>query len=71
MLSKCRKNTKSKTPKIVRTMNGRIMLLSKFEVCNSKKTKFIEEQKAKRLLGGLPRAKITILGDIPLVNTLF
>ena len=26
---KCRKNTESKNPKIVRTKNGRIMLLSK------------------------------------------
>ena len=25
---KCRKNTKSKNPKVVRTKNGRIMLLS-------------------------------------------
>ena len=52
-------------------MNGRIMLLSKFAVCNSKKTKFIEEQKAKRLLGGLPRAKITILGDTLLISKYF
>ena len=28
---KCRKNTESKNPKVVRTKNGRIMLLSKCE----------------------------------------
>ena len=32
----CRKNTQSKNPKVVKTKNGRIMFLSKIEVCNSK-----------------------------------
>ena len=40
---KCRKNTESKNPKVVRTKNERIMLLSKCEVCNSKKSTFIKE----------------------------
>ena len=40
-------------------------------VYNSKKSKFIKAQKAKGLLGNLLRAKILILGDIRLVNTLF
>ena len=39
---KCRKNTESKTSKVVTTKNGRIMLLSKSSVCNSKKSKFIK-----------------------------
>ena len=47
------------------------MLLSKFTVSNSKKSKFIKEQETKRLLANLLGAKIQILGDIPLVNTLF
>ena len=34
---KCRKNTESKNPKVVRTKNGRIMLFSKFVLCDSKK----------------------------------
>ena len=38
---KCRNNTESKNPKLVRSKNGRIMLLSKFSVCNSKKSKFL------------------------------
>ena len=68
---RCRKNTESKNPEVEKTKNGRIMLLSKCTVCNSKKSKFIKEQEAKWLLGNLLGAKIPILGDIPLVNTLF
>ena len=37
---KRRKNTESKNPNVVRTKNRRTMLLSKSEVCNSKKSKF-------------------------------
>ena len=43
---KCRKNAKDKNPKITRTKNGTIMLLSKCVVCYSKKSKFIKEQEA-------------------------
>ena len=39
------KNAESENPKVVRTKNGRIMLLSKYEDCDSKKSKFIKEQK--------------------------
>ena len=46
---KCKKNTESKNPKVVRTKNGRIMLLSNCLVGNSKKAEFIKEQEA----GGL------------------
>ena len=44
MLSYCIKNTENKNPKVVRTKNGRIMVLSKCEVCDSKKSNFIKEQ---------------------------
>ena len=50
---KCRKNTESKKPLVVKTKNGRIMLLSKCEVCESTKSKFIKEQEASGLLGSL------------------
>ena len=50
---KCRKNTDSKTPKVVWTKNGRIMLLSKCAVCNSKKSRLIKEQELIELLNGL------------------
>ena len=68
---KYRKNTESKNPQVVRTKNGRIMPLSKCAVFNSKKSKFIKEQEDKELLSNLLGAKIPILDDIPLVNTLF
>ena len=64
---KCRKNAESKNSKVVRTKNGRIMLL----VCNIKKSKFLKEQETKGLLGNFLGTKIPVLGDIPLVNTLF
>ena len=42
---KYRKNTESKNPKVVRTKT-RKMLLSKYEVCDSKKSKLIKEREA-------------------------
>ena len=50
---KRRKNTESKNPKVVRTKNARIMLLSKCSVCNSKKSKFLKEQEPRGLLSSL------------------
>ena len=47
---KCRKNTESKNPKVIRRRNGRIMFLSKCEVYDSKISKFIKEQEASGLL---------------------
>ena len=35
---KCQKNTESKNPKVAKTKNVRIMLLSKCAVCDSKKS---------------------------------
>ena len=40
---KCRRNTKGKNWKVVKTKNGRIMLLSNCAVCGSKKSGFINE----------------------------
>ena len=65
---KCRKNTESKNPKVVRTKGGRIMLLSKCAVCDSKKSKFFKEQEASGLLSSLGIK--TSLSEIPLVGTL-
>ena len=45
----CRKNTESTNPKVSRTKNGRIMLLEKSAVCDSKNSKFIKEQEASGL----------------------
>ena len=44
---KCRKIQKSKNPKVVRTKNGRIMILSKFAVFNSKNQNFLKNKKLK------------------------
>ena len=37
-----KKITENKNPEDIRTKNGRIMLLSKCEVCDSKTSKFIK-----------------------------
>ena len=65
---KCRKNTESKNPKVARTKNERIMLLSKCKVFDTKKSKFIKEQESGRLLSSLGIK--TILSKIPLVGPL-
>ena len=65
---KCRKSTESENPEVVRTKNGRIMLLSKCAVCHSKNLKFIKEQEASVLLSSLgmktPLNKIPLLGPL-------
>ena len=71
MLSYCSKSRENINPNIVRTKNERIMLSSKCAVCNSKKSKFLKKQEARGLLSNLLGAKVPILGDIPIVNTLF
>ena len=50
---KCRKNTESKTQKVTKIKNERIMLLSKCAVCDCKKSKSIKQQEASRLLSSL------------------
>ena len=47
---KCRKNAENKNTKVAKTKNGRIMLLSKCAVCDSKKSKFIKQQEASGLI---------------------
>ena len=42
---KCRKDTETKNPEVVRTKNGKMMLLSKCEVCDSKKLKLSNSKK--------------------------
>ena len=65
---KCRKNTETKNTKVVRTRNGKIMLLSKYAVCDSRKSKFIKEQEASWLLSSLEIK--TSLSKIYLVGAL-
>ena len=65
---KCKKNTESINPKVSKTTNSKMMILSKCTICGSKKSKFIKEQQAKGLLSNLgirtPLNKIPLLGDI-------
>ena len=65
---KCKRNTESIDPKVSKTTNGRMMILSTCAICGSKKSKFIKEQQAKGLLSNLglrtPLNKIPVLGDI-------
>ena len=65
---KCKKNTESINPKVLKTTNGKTMISSKCAICGSKKSKFIKEQQAKGLLSNLgirtPLNKIPLLGDI-------
>ena len=61
---KCRNNTESKNPKFVKIKNGRIMLLSKCAVCESKKLKFIKQQEGKGLLSKFWGIKVSILSDL-------
>ena len=65
----CRKNTKNKDSKIVKTKNNRVMLSSKYIICGNKKSKFLKEQQAEGLLSN-PGSK-TPLSKIPLLNVSF
>ena len=65
----CKKDTKNINPKIVRTKNNRLMMLSKCSVCNNKKSKFIKEQETRGLLSNLGIR--TPLSQTPLLNVLF
>ena len=65
---KCKKSTESINPKVSKTTNGKVIILSTCAICGSKKSKFIKERKAKGLLSKLglrtPLNKIPVLGDI-------
>ena len=65
---KCRKDTENINPKVSKTSNGRTILLSKCSLCNKKKSRFIKNQEAKRLLSNLgiktSLSEVPILGDI-------
>ena len=65
---KCRKNTESKNPKVVRTKNKRAMLMSKCSVCNRKKSKFHKGQNVRGLLSSFgirtPLSKVLSIGPL-------
>ena len=65
---KCKKNTRNIDPKTSSSSNGRTMILSKWAISGSKKSRFIKNQETKGLLSNLgiktPLNKVPILGDI-------
>ena len=65
---KCKRDTESLYSKMLETKSGGTMLSLKCAVCDSKKSRFVKEQEAKRLLGSLglktPSNKILLLDDI-------
>ena len=65
---KCKKNTENIDPKDLATSNGRAMILSKYVICGSKKSRSIKNQEAKGLLSNFgtktPLCIATILGGI-------
>ena len=65
---RCRKNTKKKKSKVTKRKNGRIMVLSKCAVCDSKKSKFTKEQEASGLSNSsgikTPLSKISLPGHL-------
>ena len=65
----CRKYTKNINPRIVRNKDNRSMIQSNCLICNSKKSRFIEEHQASGLLSNLGMK--TPLKKVPLLNILF
>ena len=64
---KCNRNTENISPRISKTINGKIMLLSKYAICGSKKSRFIKKQESSGILSSLglkiPLTKIPLFGD--------
>ena len=50
---KCRKNTESITPRVLKTRNGKTMILSKCAICGSRKLKFVKKQEASGILNSV------------------
>ena len=66
---KCRNDTETIDPKMVKAKNNRLIMQLKCPVCRIKKSRFVKEQKAKVLLSNLGIK--TPLSKIALLNVLF
>ena len=66
---KCKTSTDNIDPKMVKTKNNRLLMQSKYNVCGTKKSRFVKEQGAKGLVrqSGIK----TPLSKISLLNVLF
>ena len=65
---KCRKDIEKINLRVSKTSHNRTMVLSKCVICGRKKSRFIKNQEAKRLISNFgiktPLSKAPILGDI-------
>ena len=65
---KCRKGTENIDQRVSNTSNGRKTILSKYEICGSKISRFVKDPETKALLSYLGvktlLRKLPILGDI-------
>ena len=72
---KCTKNTESINPRVLKSNNGKAMVLSKWVICGYKKSRFIKKPEASGILSKLglktPLSKIPLLGDILLWMQLY
>ena len=48
-----KKNTKNINAKVSKSNNDKVMLLSKYAICGSKKSRFMKEQETKGILSSL------------------
>ena len=64
---KYRNNTESINPRVSKISNGKTMILSKYAICGSKKSKFIKKQEASGILSNVgirtPLNKIPVLDN--------
>ena len=62
------KKQKNKYPRVSKTSNEKIMILSKCTICGSKKSRFIKKSEASEILSNLglktPLSKVPLLGGI-------
>ena len=65
---KCKNNTESINPRVLKTSNGKTMIFSKYAICGNKKSKFIKKQEASGILSNVGirtvLSKSPVLGDI-------
>ena len=65
---KCKKNTESINPRVLKTSNGKTMILSKCAICGSKKSKFVKKQEGTGIMISVGTrttlSKIPVLGDL-------
>ena len=64
---KCGRYIENINPRVSNTSNGKTIILSKWAICGSKKSRFIKKQEAKWLLSNLglrtPLSKVPLLRD--------